>query len=154
MDTASEAPIREVDDMTATDRRKSSPPRRRRLCASLSSSCRHLGLAAACLLALSGCGQSEPQLPCGEVYQKVYQVAHQLDRDDMEVVDLTTQFERRAELCAHARAFVQKQKELQKLVRDNKDRCKEYDFSPANIGAFSMASPGVSGTMVESEGCK
>jgi len=69
-------------------------------------------------------------------------------------MDLSSEPARYAEMCTRAKDFVRRQKELQKLVRDNKDRCKEHDFRPANIGAISMDSPGVSGNLAASAVCK
>jgi hypothetical protein len=112
-----------------------------------------VGAAFPLLLVIAGCSASEPQLPCSDVFQKVYDVARQLDRDDREIMGTFTP-EKAAEVCTRARDFVRRQKELQKLVRDNKDRCKEYDFRGANIGAFSIDTPGVANGYVESGLCK
>jgi hypothetical protein len=140
--------------MSATDGPRSHPPailppalvraiRRKRTMPA------RVAAALALLLGVAACGASEPsgpQLPCSDAYRQAYQVAGQLQRDDDVVSDLwrlemKSQSERHAEMCTRARAVLQQHKELQKLIRDNKDRCKEFDFSPMNIGQASAEFP-------------
>jgi hypothetical protein len=120
------------------------------------------------LLVLAGCGGSEPsgpQLSCAEVHQKVRQVAPQLDRDDLDLRDLFAQrpllgdrssekSEKYVQMCVRIRAFLQQYNEVQKLVRDNKDRCKEFDFSAFGIGAMALENSTVAGSAIEDGYCK
>jgi hypothetical protein len=102
----------------------------------------------ALLLVVTGCGASEPsgpQLPCSEVHQKVRQMGQQLDRDGMGLSDMIAQMPmgqsaKRTEYCARAKVFVQQRNEVLKLIRDNKDRCKEFDFTPFGVGSISLES--------------
>jgi hypothetical protein len=90
--------------------------------------------AIAILNVLSACGASEPELPCGDLLGKMYDLARQIDREDAKVLDLSVDFSKLPELCAIAKANTERSNELRKLVKARKNRCEATGFE-LNMGA-------------------